>query len=167
MKKQTHYECLGVPETATAEDVKQAFRTQAKVHHPDHNPGDTTSAERFCEVKEAYEVLSDPQRRAAYDRRPREPNLEDMLREWARTHAASPTPVTHARETASRVVPPVSPPTVPNFAASPPVQLRSASTSNVGDAIAMGVAAMAFGAVLAAAFGGASGQARGPDGRFK
>ncbi len=170
MKEQTHYECLGVPETATADDVKRAFRKQASVHHPDHNPGDTTSAKRFRRVNEAYEVLNDPQRRDAYDsalHAQKLQDLQDVLREWAREQAPRPTPVSHASAPVWRVVPPEGPSIAPTRAAPPPLQVRPASTSNVGEAVAFGFAAMAFGALLGAAFGGSSGQPRGPDGRFR
>jgi molecular chaperone DnaJ len=63
-----YYAILGVPRDASAEEVKKAFRSLARESHPDANPGDPTAEERFREVAEAYEVLSDPQRRAAYDR---------------------------------------------------------------------------------------------------
>jgi molecular chaperone DnaJ len=63
-----YYEILGVSRDATAEELKRAFRQLARTSHPDANPGDPAAEARFREVAEAYEVLSDPQRRAAYDR---------------------------------------------------------------------------------------------------
>ena len=63
-----HYEVLGVSRTATPDEVKAAFRKAAIQHHPDKNPGDPAAAERFKEINTAYQVLSDPQRRAMYDR---------------------------------------------------------------------------------------------------
>jgi molecular chaperone DnaJ len=62
-----YYQILGVPETASAEEVKRAYRKLAKQYHPDANPGDPQAAERFKEIGEAYSVLSDPQKRAQYD----------------------------------------------------------------------------------------------------
>ncbi|MEE9521000.1 MAG: molecular chaperone DnaJ [Dehalococcoidales bacterium] len=64
--KQDYYEILGIPRTATNEEVRRAFRKLAFKYHPDHNHDDT-SGEKFKEVNEAYEVLSDPDKRAAYD----------------------------------------------------------------------------------------------------
>lgn len=63
-----YYEALGVTRDATADDIKKAFRKLARETHPDANPDDPTAEARFRQVAEAYEVLSDPQRRAAYDR---------------------------------------------------------------------------------------------------
>jgi curved DNA-binding protein len=61
------YEILGVPRTASAEDVKKAYRKAAKRYHPDVNPGNKAAEEKFKEVTAASEVLSDPKRRALYD----------------------------------------------------------------------------------------------------
>lgn len=63
-----HYDVLGVSRGATPDEVKAAFRKLAMQHHPDKNPGDPQAAGRFKEVNTAYQVLSDPQRRAMYDR---------------------------------------------------------------------------------------------------
>ena len=63
-----YYEILGVTREADAAEMKSAFRKAAMQHHPDRNPGCTESEGRFKEVNEAYSVLSDPQKRAAYDR---------------------------------------------------------------------------------------------------
>ncbi len=63
-----YYETLGVARDASADDIKRAFRRLARDSHPDANPGDPSAEARFREVAEAYEVLSDPSRRAAYDR---------------------------------------------------------------------------------------------------
>src|SRR5712675_3294365 len=61
------YATLGVSRTASAEDIKKAYRKLAKKLHPDLNPGDKKSEERFKEVSAAFEVLGDPKKRALYD----------------------------------------------------------------------------------------------------
>ena len=63
-----YYNVLGVSRGASADEIKKAFRKQAKKYHPDANPNDPKAEERFKEVNEAYEVLSDPEKRAQYDR---------------------------------------------------------------------------------------------------
>ncbi|MCL2062365.1 MAG: molecular chaperone DnaJ [Firmicutes bacterium] len=64
----SYYEVLGVSKTASDEEIKAAFRGLAKKFHPDVNPGDEKAAKSFKEANEAYEVLSDPAKKAAYDR---------------------------------------------------------------------------------------------------
>src|SRR6202163_2074781 len=68
MAKRCYYESLSVERTASDGDIKAAFRKQAMVCHPDRNPGDQNAEHRFKEINEAYEVLKDPDKRAAYDR---------------------------------------------------------------------------------------------------
>lgn len=65
--KRDYYEVLGIPRSASAEDVKNAFRTLARKYHPDVNK-EADAEEKFKEINEAYGVLSDPEKRAAYDR---------------------------------------------------------------------------------------------------
>ena len=67
MSKRDYYETLQVERQASEADLKSAFRKMAKKYHPDRNQGDEESEKRFKEVGEAYEVLKDPQKRAAYD----------------------------------------------------------------------------------------------------
>ena len=66
--KRDYYEVLGVARDATAEQIKKAYKKLALANHPDRNPGDAEAVERFKEVSEAFEVLSDAQTRARYDR---------------------------------------------------------------------------------------------------
>ncbi len=66
--KRDYYEILGVSKTATADEIKKAYRKVAMQYHPDRNPGDKAAEEKFKEAAEAYEVLSDADKRAQYDR---------------------------------------------------------------------------------------------------
>jgi molecular chaperone DnaJ len=68
MAKRDYYEVLGVRRGADEKELKAAFRKLAKQHHPDANPGSKSAEHRFKEINEAYDVLKDPQKRAAYDR---------------------------------------------------------------------------------------------------
>jgi curved DNA-binding protein len=62
-----YYATLGVPRTATADEIKKAYRKLARQFHPDRNPGDTAAERRFKEINEANEVLVDPAKRKQYD----------------------------------------------------------------------------------------------------
>jgi DnaJ-class molecular chaperone len=81
-----YYGLLGVSKSADADEIKKAYRKLARKHHPDVNPGDPEAEERFKEIAEAYHVIGDPERRAAYDRGPeqfaQEFDLSDFLRQF-------------------------------------------------------------------------------------
>src|ERR1043165_3868183 len=67
MAKRDYYTVLGLARDASDEDIKKAYRKLAMKHHPDRNPDNKESEEKFKEAKEAYEILCDPKKRAAYD----------------------------------------------------------------------------------------------------
>lgn len=67
MSKRDYYEVLGVSKSATADEIKKAYRKMAIKYHPDKNPGDKQAEENFKEAAEAYEILSDPDKKARYD----------------------------------------------------------------------------------------------------
>ncbi|MBU4224750.1 MAG: J domain-containing protein [Chloroflexi bacterium] len=81
MKYKDYYKILGVERGATGADIKRAYRNLAKQYHPDRNPGDKKAEERFKEINEAYEVLSDAQKRTRYDQ------LGDSYSGWQRSGA--------------------------------------------------------------------------------
>src|SRR5829696_1673326 len=68
MSKRDYYEILGVAKGAATEDIKKAYRKLAMQFHPDRNPGDKSAEQRFKDISEAYDILKDDQKRAAYDR---------------------------------------------------------------------------------------------------
>ena len=68
MAKRDYYEILGVAKNATEEELKKSYRKMAMKHHPDRNPGSKEAEDKFKEAKEAYEMLTDPKKREAYDR---------------------------------------------------------------------------------------------------
>ena len=65
--KTDYYELLGVPRKASAKDIRTAFRKLARKYHPDLNPGDKAAEEKFKQLQEAYDVLSDSKKRQMYD----------------------------------------------------------------------------------------------------
>ncbi|NLE45909.1 MAG: J domain-containing protein, partial [Chloroflexi bacterium] len=79
MEYRDYYQVLGVSRDADEKQIKRAFRKLARQYHPDVNPGDASSEERFKEINEAHEVLSDPEKRRKYDQ------LGSAWQDWQRT----------------------------------------------------------------------------------
>ncbi len=67
MSKRDYYDILGVPKSASADELKKAYRKLAIKYHPDKNPGDKEAEEKFKEAAEAYDVLSNPEKKSRYD----------------------------------------------------------------------------------------------------
>src|ERR1700683_15146 len=67
MAQNDYYQTLGVERGADAEEIRKAYRKLARKHHPDLNPGDKSAEDRFKNVQEAYDILSDPKKRSMYD----------------------------------------------------------------------------------------------------
>jgi len=86
MNKRDYYEVLGVSPSASEAEMKKAYRTLAKKYHPDANKGDKTSEEKFKEISEAYDVLSDKEKRAQYDeiKRAREAGFHGSYEDFVR-----------------------------------------------------------------------------------
>ncbi|MFM8707966.1 MAG: DnaJ domain-containing protein, partial [Planctomycetia bacterium] len=63
-----HYQTLGVPKSASAEDIRKAYRELARKYHPDLHPDDAAAKEKFKKVQNAFDVLNDPSKREMYDR---------------------------------------------------------------------------------------------------
>src|SRR3954466_12738405 len=66
--KRDYYEILGLSKSSSQDEIKKAYRKVAMQHHPDRNPGDKAAEEKFKEAAEAYEILSDPDKKSQYDR---------------------------------------------------------------------------------------------------
>ena len=83
MASKDFYQVLGVPDSASQDDIKKAYRRLAKQYHPDANPDNASAAERFKEISEAHSVLSDPEKRKQYDQMRRLGAFDGMARQRA------------------------------------------------------------------------------------
>ncbi len=89
MAGKDYYQILGVSRTASEKDIKAAYRRLARQHHPDVNPGNKAAEEKFKEINEAYEVISDPEKRKKYDQYGDKWQYADQFAEAARQQSAS------------------------------------------------------------------------------
>lgn len=91
MSARNYYDILGVPESATQDEIKKAFRVLAHQYHPDKNPNDTSAEAMFKEANEAYQVLSDPEKRRSYDTSQEPKTVEEEAFDFFRRSVRVPT----------------------------------------------------------------------------
>jgi curved DNA-binding protein CbpA len=161
-----HYKVLGVSRSATQLEIRAAFLALAKATHPDHNPGDATKEARFKTASAAYELLSDPSKRAQHD-------LELLMEEIrSRKVAANPVPkpvYSRGRAASPPPPPPPSPPSPP----SPRMPARNNTNGGAGGfaAAALGILGLFGAAVIAdsrrTTWDPDAQRRRGRDGRFR
>jgi DnaJ-class molecular chaperone len=161
------YEILEVCDTATATELKSAYRRLAMAYHPDRNGGDKAKEKLFRQVQEAYEILSDPGKRALYDLKQRDARTK-RADEAAKAAAARAEADKQAQAARSARTAPLQPYVAPTQ--STPVS----APANRGGGVAFVAGVAAVGAILASLFGGGGSarwdanvqRYRGPDGRF-